>query len=183
MEYKTYFDRAKVVWQMEARSIQKLEKGIDPISFNTVVSEIKECLQRKCRIYITGKGTSGAVGEKIAHTLCCVDIPASFISIGVGVNAAMGLLQKGDILIIISKGGNTEEVVKLIKPCAKKGALVLGVTSNPASQLGLKSDILLKVSVEREVDEKNSLATASTVAMIAAFDAIAVSYQEMVDKR
>ena len=85
----------------------------------------------------------------------------------------MGLLQKGDLLIIISKGGNTEEVVKMIKPSLSKGVRVIGVTSNPASQLGLKSDIMLKVSVEREVDVKNSLATASTIAMVATFDAIA----------
>ena len=72
-----------------------------------------------------------------------------------------------------------EEVVKLIKPSLSKGIKVIGVTSNPASQLGLKSDIMLKVSVEREVDVKNSLATASTIAMIATFDAIAVALQEM----
>ena len=179
MDNKTSFDRAKIVWRMESRSIEKLANSLDPSSFDDVVNAIIDCLRRKCRIYITGKGTSGAAGEKIAHTLCCVDIPASFISIGVGVGAAMGLMQKGDILIIISKGGNTEEVVKLIKPCTAKGVKVIGVTSNAASQLGLKSDILLKVSVEREVDEKNSLATASTIAMIAAFDAIAVVLQEM----
>lgn len=179
MDNKTYFDRAKVVWQMEARSIEKLTKTIDSVSFNNVIEEIRACLKRKCRIYITGKGTSGAAGEKIAHTLCCVDIPASFLSTGIGVGASMGLLQKGDILIIISKGGNTEEVVKMIKPCTNKGVKVIGVTSNPASQLGLKSDIMLKVSVEREVDVKNSLATASTIAMVATFDAIAVAMQEM----
>lgn len=179
MENKTCFDRAKIVWQMESRSIEKLSKAIDPQSFNGVIDEIKECLRQKCRVYITGKGTSGAAGEKIAHTLCCVDIPASFISIGVGVSATMGLLQKGDLLIIISKGGNTQEVVKLIKPSSSKGVKIIGVTSNPASQLGLKCDLMLKVSVEREVDEKNSLATASTIAMIATFDAIAVALQEM----
>ena len=179
MESKIYFDRAKVVWQMESRSIEKLAKTVDSASFNSVIEEIKACLKRKCRIYITGKGTSGAAGEKIAHTLCCVDIPASYISTGIGVSASMGLLQKGDLLIIISKGGNTEEVVKLIKPSLSKGIKVIGVTSNPASQLGLKSDIMLKVSVEREVDVKNSLATASTIAMIATFDAIAVALQEM----
>lgn len=178
MENKTGFERAKIVWQMESRSIEKLASAVDPTSFNSVLQEIKECLRRKCRVYITGKGTSGAAGEKIAHTLCCVDIPASFISIGKGVSAAMGLLQKGDLLIVISKGGNTEEVVKLIKPCSVKGVKVVGVTSNPASQLGLKSDVMLKVSVEREVDEKNSLATASTMAMIATFDALAVCLQE-----
>jgi len=179
MENKTYFDRAKIVWQMESRSIQKLSDSVDPVSFNNVITEIKDCLKRRCRVYITGKGTSGATGEKIAHTLCCVDIPASFVSLGIGLSATMGLLQKGDVLIMISKGGNTDEIVKMLKPCASKGVKIIGVTSNPASQLGLKSDLLLKVSVEREVDEKNSLATASTIAMIAAFDAVAVAFQEM----
>ncbi len=179
MENKTCFDRAKIVWQMESRSIEKLSSSIDPVSFNSVIEEIQECLKRKCRVFITGKGMSGAAGQKISHTLCSVDVPASFISIGVGISATMGLLQKGDILIIISKGGNTEEVVKLIKPCSGKGVKVIGVTSNPASQLGLKSDLMLKVSVEREVDGKNSLATASTMAMIAAFDALAVCLMEL----
>ena len=52
MDNKTYFDRAKVVWQMEARSIEKLTKTVDSVSFNNVIDEIKACLKRKCRIYI-----------------------------------------------------------------------------------------------------------------------------------
>lgn len=176
----TCFNRAKIVWKMEARSIEKLIDTIDPISFNLVVDEIRQCIKRSGRVFVTGKGTSSAAGEKIAHTLCCVDIPASFVSIGVGISASMGLLQKGDIFIMLSKGGATLGIINLIKPCINKGVRIIGVTSNPASQLALKSDVLLKVSVEREVDEKNSLATASTIAMISTFDAVAVVLQEIV---
>lgn len=179
MNNMSHFERAKIVWQMEARSIDKLVSGIDPIAFNAVIEAIHECMRSNGRLFITGKGTSGAAGKKVAHTLCCVDIPASFISIGEGVNASMGLLKKGDILFMFSKGGSTKEVIDLIKPCVNKGVKIIAVTSNPASQLALKCNILLRVSVEREVDEKNALATASTIAMISAFDAIAVSIQEI----
>ncbi len=179
MSTNNYYERAKVVWQMEARAIEKLSKCIEPIGFNNVINEINECVKRNGRVFITGKGTSGAAGRKISHTLCCVDIPASFISIGEGINAAMGLMKKGDLLIIFSKGGATKEVINLASPSSAKGVRTIGVTSNPASQLALKCDVLLRVSVEREVDQKNVLATSSTIAMISTFDAIAVAISEI----
>lgn len=179
MRETKYFERAKTVWKMEARSIERLASKIDPVGFDQMVTTIKRCVQRNGRIFLSGKGVSGAAARKIAHTLCCVDIPASYVSLGDGINASMGLIKKGDLLILFSKGGSTDEVVKLIAPCREKGVQVVGVTSNPASQLALKADEMLRVTVEREVDEKNILATASTMAMMAAFDAIAVAINEI----
>ena len=174
MAQMSAFERATIVWKMEARSLNKLMK-MDEQAFNEVVKAIVDCKKRGGRLLLTGKSTSGAVAKKVAHSLCCVDIPAIYIPLGDGENASMGLVQKGDLVILFSKGGSTKEVLRLISSYQEKGAKIVGVTNNPASPLALRSDILMRVPVEREVDENNNLATASTITMISAFDAVAVA--------
>ena len=178
MAHANAFERASVVWQMEARSLERLGATMDGSAFNAVVDAIVSCKKSGGRLLLTGKSTSGAVAKKVAHSLCCVDIPAIYVPLGDGDNASMGLVQGGDLVILFSKGGSTEEVIRLLGPCREKNAKVIGVTNNPASPLALRSDILLRVPVEREVDQKNALATASTITMIATFDAIAVAIQD-----
>lgn len=172
------FNRAAEVWKMEARSVQRLAEVVDSDAFCAVVQKLIECKKKGGRILVTGKGTSGAAARKVAHSLCCVDIPAVFLSLGEGVHANMGLVQPDDILILISKGGSADDVLRYIAPAHDNGAFVIGVTQNPASPLAMKSDLMLRVSVEKEVDARNALATASTIAMIATFDAIAVAILE-----
>ncbi len=175
------FNRACEVWRMEARSVQRLTEVVDQDAFCAVVQKLIECRKRGGRVLVTGKGTSGAAARKVAQNFCFVDIPAVFLSLGEGVHANMGLVKPGDVLILISKAGSAEEVLRYITPAHDNGATVIGVTQNPASPLAMKSDIMLRVSVEREVDARNALATASTIAMIATFDAIAVAILEGFD--
>jgi D-arabinose 5-phosphate isomerase GutQ len=91
------------------------------------------------------------------------------------VHGALGLLQQGDILILISKGGNTREVINLIPACKIKKSLLIGVSENCDSVLAKQSDIFLQVSVEKEPCPFNMLATASTMAVVAVFDAICIA--------
>jgi D-arabinose 5-phosphate isomerase GutQ len=85
------------------------------------------------------------------------------------------MLQREDVLILITKGGNTMEVVNLIHACKEKGAYLIGVTENPDSILAKQADLLLKVKVRAEPCPFNMLATASTMAVIAVFDAICIA--------
>jgi D-arabinose 5-phosphate isomerase GutQ len=172
------FSRACEVWNMEARSVQRLAETIDVEAFSLVVRRIIECRQKGGRVFVTGKGTSGAAARKVVQNFCFVDIPAIFLSLGEGVHANMVLVKPGDVLILISKGGSAEEVLRYIGPAHDNGATIIGVTQNPASQLAMRSDIMLRVSVEKEVETHNALATASTLATIATFDAIAVAILE-----
>lgn len=178
MNEAAIFECCRKVWQSEADSLACLIKMMDPDGLAAVVKLLANCKANKSRILTTGVGTSGAAAKKIAHTLSCIEIPAFFLSPADGVHGALGALQPGDTLIAISKGGGTEEIIKILPAIKSKGAKLIGVTENESSKLAQASDLLLKVRVEKEPDPFNMLATASTLAVIAVFDAIAVVLME-----
>ncbi|MCX7841995.1 MAG: SIS domain-containing protein [Clostridia bacterium] len=157
---------------IESQSIANL---INSVSKEAVLDAIKLIGDCKGRIVIAGCGTSGAAAKKIAHSLCCIERPAAFLSPSDAVHGALGMLQKDDVFILISKGGNTREILSMIPACKTKDAKLIGVTENPDSILARESDLLLKIKVEKEPCPFNMLATASTMAVIAVFDAICIA--------
>ena len=128
---------------------------------------------------LTGCGTSGMAAKKIAHTLSCIEIPALYMSPADAVHGDLGVLQKEDILVLISKGGKTSELLTLIPACKTKQALLIGVSENPESEIARSADIYLEVKVDREPDRFNMLATASTLAVISMFDAICIALTQL----
>jgi len=167
---------AKSVWSIEAASVRRLRETIDPQVFTRCVKVIAEC---NGRVLTAGCGTSAAAARKIAHSLCCIERPALFLAPGDAMHGGLGLAQPADIAILISKGGNTREIVNLLSPLKAKHVPIIGVTENPDSAVGQAADLLLRVKVEREPDEFNMLATASTLAVIAVFDAICIALMKV----
>ena len=157
---------------IEADSIANL---INTISYESVLDAVKLIGDCKGKVIVAGCGTSAAAARKIAHSLCCVERPSCYLNPADAVHGALGLLQKDDIFILISKGGNTREILSMIPACKTKGAKLIGVTENPDSALAGESDILLKIKVDKEPCPFNMLATASTMAVIAVFDAICIA--------
>jgi KpsF/GutQ family protein len=166
------FELARHVWQTEAASIDALSSTVDPAAFGRCVETLATC---RGRILTTGCGTSAAAAKKIAHSLCCIERPATFLAPGDAVHGGLGLVQPQDVVIAISKGGNTREIVNLLPAIQTKRAFLIGVTEKPDSVLGRESNLLLRVKVEREPDEFNMLATASTLAVVAVFDAVCIA--------
>ena len=167
---------AKSVWNVEARSVRRLGKTIDPKVFTRCVCAIAQC---QGRVLTSGCGTSAAAARKIAHSLCCIERPALFLAPGDALHGGLGLAQPADIAILISKGGNTREIVNLLAPLKTKHVTIIGVTENPDSAVGQAADLLLRVKVEREPDQFDMLATASTLAVIAVFDAICIALMKI----
>ena len=161
---------------MEAESIAQLRQTLEQEAVLAAANALMNC---KGKVILSGCGTSAMAARKIAHSLCCIEIPALFLSPADAVHGALGVLQQEDILILISKGGNTQELVNLIPACKTKGALLIGVSENPASVIARQADIYLKVKVEQEPCRFNMLATASTLAVIATFDAICIALMQM----
>lgn len=161
---------------MEAESIARLTQELDQDAVLAVAGALMNC---KGKVILSGCGTSAMAAGKIAHSLSCIEIPALFLSPADAVHGALGVLQQEDILILISKGGNTQELVNLIPACKTKGALLIGVSENPDSVIAGQADIYLKVKVEQEPCRFNMLATASTLAVIATFDAICIALMQM----
>lgn len=161
---------------MEAESIAQLRQTLDQ---EAVLAAARALMNCKGKVILSGCGTSAMAARKVAHSLSCIEIPALFLSPADAVHGALGVLQQEDILILISKGGNTQELVNLIPACKTKGALLIGVSENPASVIAGQADIYLKVRVEQEPCRFNMLATASTLAVIATFDAICIALMQM----
>jgi KpsF/GutQ family protein len=160
------------VWATEAEALRHLDRGVDPASLVRCVEVLAAC---QGKVLTTGAGTSAAAARKIAHSLCCVERPALFLSPGDAVHGGLGAVQPGDVVIAISKGGGTREIVNLLPAIRAKQALLIGVTECPDSVLGRRCDLLMRVKVKREPDPFNMLATASTLAVVAVFDAVCIA--------
>ncbi len=160
----------------EALAIEAQSAALDMAQARRVAAAIAEC---RGKVILSGCGTSGAAAKKIAHTLCCVERPALFLTPSDAVHGELGILQRDDILILLSKGGKTAELIPLVTACKAKGALLIGVSENLDGPIARSADIYLEIKVEREPDPFNMLATASTLAVIAVFDAIAIALMEM----
>jgi KpsF/GutQ family protein len=172
--------RGKVwdVWEQEAVSIRILKDKVDTGVITRIVDIIANCKKNNGRVITAGVGTSAAAAKKIAHTFSCIEIPSFFLSPGDSVHGALGSVQKGDVVIAVSKGGGTREVLNMLPAVKSKKAVLIGVTENMDSELAKTSDIVLKIEVEREPDPFNMLATASTMVIIAVFDAISIVLME-----
>lgn len=161
---------------MEAQSLAALVDDLEEAKVTEAIRVLGEC---KGKVLLSGCGTSAMAAKKIAHSLCCIGIPAAFLSPSDAVHGALGLLQSGDVLILISKGGSTRELVNLIPACKTKQAILIGVSENPDSVIAQAADIYLRVKVEQEPCRFNMLATASTLAVISLFDAICVTLMQL----
>ncbi len=163
-------------WEIGAFEIGRLVRSIDQTAFETCAREIASCTGR---IAVLGVGTSGAAAKKIAHSLSCIERPSFYLSPGDAVHGALGLVQVGDIAILISKGGGTKEILNVIPALKTKKVRIIAVTEKEDSPLAKASDILLKIKIEKEADEFNMLATTSTMAVIAVFDALCIALMEL----
>ena len=164
------------VIRAEAGSLQALPDSLDTEALTRVIHALADC---RGKIILSGCGTSGMAARKIAHSLCCVERPAQFLTPSDAVHGALGVLQKDDILILISKGGNTAELVKMIPACKTKGALLIAVSESADSTMAREAVIFLRIKVSAEPDPFNMLATASTLAVISVFDAICITLMKV----
>ena len=163
------------VLDSEADTVRQLK---DKLSMSVMYSIIHELADCSGKVVLSGCGTSGMAARKIAHSLNCIEIPAVFVPPSDAIHGGLGLLNKEDILILISKGGNTSELADMIPACRAKKAKLLGVSENPDSVIAKQADIFLQIRIEREPCPFNMLATASTLAVISAFDAICIALMQ-----
>jgi len=169
MKENKMFEHASAMWESNAVMLRSLADQVDPVVYEAIFEMILKC---NGRIVTMGMGTSSVAARKIAHMLCVSNVPAFFVSAGDAAHGAFGAVQEGDVLIVLSKGGNTEELVNLIEPIKGKGIRLITVTQNPESKLALAADIVLKLDI-MESDYKHMLPTASIISIISIFDALA----------
>lgn len=157
---------------IEANEINELSYYADYEQITKVVNLISKC---KGKVLITGCGTSAQIAKKIVHSLNCINIDSIYLNPSDAVHGSLGTIKDKDIVIFISKGGNTSELTCFIENIKQKKAKIVYVGENTKSALGKACDIFLKVKIETEPDEFNMLATASSIAVLALFDAICIA--------
>ena len=166
------------VLAIERDAIGSLLETLDRGAMDRIVDLLLTVKGNSKKVITAGCGTSGIAAHKIAHTLSVIEVPSFFLSPADSVHGGMGAIQQGDVVILLTKGGNTQEIVSYIPVCKEKKAIVIGVTGDENSILGKNCDILLKVPVKREACPWNLAASASIVATLAAFDAIAFTVMQ-----
>ena len=161
-------ERALAAFTIESDSILATRDKMDMEAFEKAV----DALCKAERIGTAGCGHSGIACMHFAHSMCCVERPARFISPAEAVHGATGYLQEGDVMVWASRGGKTDELFKILEICHVKKVTVIGVTENLASPLADMSDIVIPMVVTSETDRYNSQGTSSFTALAAVFDAL-----------
>ncbi|MGH7377553.1 MAG: KpsF/GutQ family sugar-phosphate isomerase, partial [Candidatus Methylomirabilales bacterium] len=130
------------------------------------------------RVVLTGMGKSGYIAQKIAATFSSTGTPALFLHPAEGVHGDLGMIVRGDVVVAISKSGETEELVSILPHIRRFGVPLVSLVGNPQSTLARESDVALDVSVKEEACPLNPAPTASTTAALAMGDALAVALLE-----
>lgn len=159
---------------IESDSLLKALENIDKTAFEKAV----DVLKKADRIAASGCGHSGIACQHFAHLMCCIELPARFISPAEALHGASGFVKKGDVMVLASRGGKTSELIPILQICRQKEVTVISITENLDSPLAKGSDIVIKMHVVRESDKYNSQGTTSFVVLSAIFDALQVALLE-----
>ncbi len=143
--------------------------------FDHAVELILRCGGSNGRVVVTGMGKSGIIAQKIAATLSSTGSPALFLHPAEAIHGDLGVLMPGDVVVALSASGETEEILRLLATLKRKGGGLISFCCNLRSTLAQASDVALDCSVEREACGLNLAPTASTTAMLALGDALAVA--------
>lgn len=146
-----------------------------------VYSKAVELLKNAPRIGTSGCGHSGIMCRHFAHLMCCIERPARFISPAEAVHGATGFLQKGDVMVLASRGGKTAELLPIVDICRKKGIHVIVITENLESPLALSADVVIKQYVNRETDKYNCQGTTSSTSLAVIFHVLQTALIEETD--
>lgn len=164
------------------KSIENQGKSILELS-NFINEDFKQCIEYinsiQGRIIVSGIGKSAIIGMKIVATLNSTGSPAIFMHAAEAVHGDLGILQKNDVIILISKSGNTSEIKDLVPFLKNSGVKLIAITSDKNSFLGTNSDYFLNSFVKKEACPNNLAPTTSTTAQLVIGDALAICLSEL----
>jgi arabinose-5-phosphate isomerase len=169
-ERSPVIDDALSVIRAEGAAVLGLAERLDQ-SFCDAVECMLAC---RGRVVVTGLGKSGIVGQKISATLASTGTPSLFLHAAEAVHGDLGRITPDDVVVALSNSGNSEEVVRLIRPIKDLGAPLIAITGSPSSPLAKHADIALLIGNIAEACPMGLVPTASTTAMMVLGDALAV---------
>ncbi len=165
---------ARAAFEIESDSIAKMAAYMEDTAFSEAVA----LLANAARIGASGCGHSGIACQHFAHLMCCIELPAKFISPAEAVHGGTGFLKQGDVMVFASRGGKTKELLPIMDICKTKGVKIITITENLESPLAQGADVVLKQFVTCETDKYNSQGTTSTTALCVIFHALQAALLE-----
>src|SRR6201981_1934607 len=172
-------ETARRVLRIEAQAIQDVLARLDG-TFERAVELLFAC---KGRVAVTGMGKSGIVGRKISGTLSSTGTPSFFLHPAEALHGYLGMLAAGDVILAVSYGGETREIIELLDALKRMEINLVALTGDSKSTIAQGSEIVLDVSVSEEACSLNLAPTASTTVAMAVGDALAVALLERRDFR
>jgi arabinose-5-phosphate isomerase len=167
-------ERGRQVLAIERAAVQGIEERLDR-TFARAVGLLYRC---RGKVILTGVGKSGIIAQKITATLNSTGTPAFYLHPADALHGDVGMVRAEDAVIILSKSGDTSELAQLLPSLAKIGPKIVAITGNQRSALARAADVVLDCTVEREACSFDIAPTASTTAMLALGDALAVVLYE-----
>ena len=167
-------ETARRVLQIEAQAIQDVLARLNA-TFEKAVDVLFAC---KGRVAVGGMGKSGLIGRKISATLSSTGTPSFFLHPAEALHGDLGMLARGDAMLAVSYGGETQEIIQLLEALKRLEMPLVTLTGCAESTLAKSSDVVLDVSVKEEACSLNLAPTASTTVAMAVGDALAVSLLE-----
>ncbi|GIL22490.1 MAG: D-arabinose 5-phosphate isomerase [Bacteroidota bacterium] len=166
---------AKTVLINEAKAVENLANFID----NDFEACVREILQCQGRVVLTGIGKSAIIASKIVATMNSTGTPALFMHAADAIHGDLGMIQTNDIVICLSKSGNTPEIKVLVPLLKRRGSKLVALVSNKNSYLAEHADFILNATIAEEACPNNLAPTTSTTAHLALGDALAVCLLEL----
>jgi len=164
---------AKETFELEASNVLALSEKID----DDFVKVVESILTLKGRVIITGIGKSAIIAQKIVATLNSTGTPSIFMHAADAIHGDLGIIQEHDLIIAISKSGNTPEIKVLIPFLKQTGNTLVAIVGNNSSYLADQADYILDTTITREACPNNLAPTTSTTVQLAMGDALAVCLQ------
>ncbi|MBN9296473.1 MAG: KpsF/GutQ family sugar-phosphate isomerase [Filimonas sp.] len=162
--------------ELEAESVRNLAAFVDD-SFQKVVETIH---QSKGRLVVSGIGKSAIIAQKIVATLNSTGTPALFMHAGDAIHGDLGMIQKDDVVLVISKSGESPEIKVLVPLLKGFGNTLIGMVGNTSSFLAKESNMILNTTVSQEACPNNLAPTSSTTAQVVMGDTLAVCLMELI---
>lgn len=160
---------ARRVLKQEASAIDQISEQVDD-AFVSAVQLLAGC---RGHVIVSGVGTTGIIAHRFAHLLCNVGCPALFLHAGDSLHGSSGAVRPEDVLVLISKTGETRETRELAEIAAGRQVNMIAITADPASTLGRLSKVVLVVKTPPELDPYNGLmGVGSSLATAALCDAL-----------
>ncbi len=170
----TTLQRARKVLKIERDALDRLGRRLDH-HFEAAVELMERGLGR---VVVTGMGKPGIIGQKISATLSSLGVPSLWLHPAEAAHGDLGRVAAGDVVIALSHSGETEEVLHLLPVLKRIGSKLIAITGSPRSRLARQADLVLDTGVKNEAAPWGLVPTASTTAMLALGDALAVALSE-----